>query len=540
MHIHSIVIKGKVERTMIFREDAKKGMEKAICFVEEGIQQILEDKLDEQHGVSISPGATAIASLCLLALGREFDNSQQAGVNWLIRHRQEEGWGKVLGAKTDPEITRVAQLVVQASQGGLLNKLSLIEKAKQLADIVLALGQDVVPGLVGPSPDEIRFPNILQNTVREKLPSYGQPVVIAAGLLAVNQEQQGIDEGIRIIRESQMPDGSWAEDIVATSLCTLALFRFTRYDKAMQTAGKWLVQKQYKSGGWPAFDQLKNWAVGWTLAILDGHKSFSSHTLNKAREWLCHAGNLDGSFGTTPPSTHPDLDDTGIALMALPSGCEVRNRAIRLIRSLQNDDGSWGTFPSFKGTPPDIESCFPVYIQSLDVTVHIVEGLRKQRLQINDYCIQKSLHWILSQQKKDGHFQSVWFDSPIYATAQVIDLLSNLNFGWSTLRMVRQVHNARQKGVEFLLGQYNSKGDWGTSAVESALALYALKTERVLNRLVIDKTIQSILSRQTQVGSFVPAYQGIYAKGWNYEEPISTALTAIRVLDWYVNLSNRM
>lgn len=520
---------------MNVKNDAKLGMEKAIHFVEEGIEQILENRLDELHGVSVSPGATAIASLCLLALGRGYEKSQQAGVNWLIQNQSNQGWGKVPNGSLDPEITRVAELVVQASRGGILSRLALIEKAKQLADIVLALGQDVVPGLVGPSPEEIRLPNILLERVQGKLPPYGRPVVVAAALLAVNQEQQGIEEGIQVIREGQMQDGSWAEDIVATSLCTLALFRFNGHDRVIQSAGKWLVEKQYPSGGWPAFDQLKNWAVGWTLAILEDRKLLYSDTIDKAQKWLCQAANFDGSFGTAPLLTHPDLDDTAIALMGLPINCEVRERTLQLLRSLQDEDGSWGTFPSFKGQPPNIQSCFPIYIKSLDVTVHVLEGMSKYGIRTNDPDFTRAIRWILSQQKPDGLFESVWFEGPIYGTAQVVDLLNRIKLSWNMLRLSRQVNNTRQKGINFLLHQYNSKEDWGNSVAEAALALTALKQELYYNEVVIDKTIRNILLRQTEIGSFVPTYQGIYAKGWNYEDPLSTALTVIRALDWYIN-----
>lgn len=271
---------------------------------------------------------------------------------------------------------------------------------------------------------------------------------------------------------------------------------------------------------------------------MDEHKSCCSDTLDKAREWLCQAGNRDGSFGTTPPLTHPDLDDTAIALMGLPLKCEARDRTLRLLRYLQNEDGSWGTFPSFNGEPPNLESSFPVYIQSLDVTIHAVEGLRKQGLPISDPCFLKAIRWILAQQKNDGLFESVWFEGPIYGTAQAVDLLNNLKFRWNMLKMSRQVNQVRQKGMNFLLDQYNSKGDWGNSVAETALAISALKSKVGNNRLIIDKAIESILVRQTETGSFIPTYQGVYAKGWNYEEPLSTALTAIRALGWYVKLSD--
>ncbi len=519
---------------MDVKEEAKAGLNKAIHFVEESILQILQDELDEEHGVSVCPGATALASLSLLLLGKGFERSQRGGVNWLIKAQQNQGWGKTPGGTPDPEVTRIARVVLQGSRGGLLSKLTLIDEAKQLADLVLTLGQDVVPGLVGPSAEEIRLPNILEDRVLEKLPSYGRPVVVAAALLAANEDQEGIEEGLRIIQESQMPDGSWAEDIVATSLCILALYRFNGLETKILQAGIWLTQKQYASGGWPAFDQLKTWAVGWTLSIVGGYESFSESLLNKASAWLLQAGNLDGSFGTTPPSTHPDLDDTAIGLRAIPVGCEVSKRTIHLLRRLQNEDGSWGTFPNFSGQPPNIMSSKPVYITSLDVTVHVVEALIRQGLTVQDPCVYKALQWILFQQKKDGPFQSVWFENAIYGSAQVIDLLNNVKFGRGMIRMSRQAYNAYQRGVKYLFHQCNSEGDWGNSVSETALVISALKNERPRNRNFFDKAIKSILTRQNQAGSFVPVYQGIYAKGWNYEEPISTALTAIRALDWYV------
>jgi hypothetical protein len=527
-----------MERTMDIRE-ARSGLGKAIGFVKEGVQQILHDNLDEEHGVSVCPGATAIASLTLLVLGKGYEKALRGGVNWLIQNRKEKGWGKVPGGAPDPEVTRIAQIVVQASAGGLFNKLTLLDQAKQLADLVLTLGRDVVPGLDGPSIEDICLPNILEKRVLEKLPPYGRCVVIAASLLAASSEQQGIEEGIKVIRESQLPDGSWAEDIVGTSLCIMALLRFVGHDSNIHRAGKWLTLKQYPSGGWPAFNQLKNWAIGWSLSILD-NSVLGPDTLIQAREWLFKARNEDGSFGTTPPFTHPDLDDTAIVLMALPFVKEMTNPTILLLQRLQNEDGSWGTFPSFNGHLPSIESCKPVYITSLDVTVHVIDALLRQGMTLNDPCILKALRWILSQQKPDGQFQSIWFESEIYGTSQVIDLLGNLKYSWHMLRLTRQVHLVRQRGVDFLLKQCNSKGDWGNSVVETALAISALKIESGrYGQFVFDRAVESMLDRQNAIGSFIPVYQGVYAKGWNYEEPIATALTAIRTLQWYVNQPRR-
>lgn len=137
--------------------------------------------------------------------------------------------------------------------------------------------------------------------------------------------------------------------------------------------------------------------------------------------------------------------------------------------------------------------------------------------------------------KKDGQFQSVWFDGPIYGTAQIINLLEGLKFGWSRPKLVYETSIAYRRGIQYLLRTCASEGEWGGSVSEAALAMYALKYVGQNKKFNFERTAQCILACQTEKGSFQPVYQGIYAKGWNYEEPISTALTVIRALDWYVS-----
>jgi len=82
----------------------------------------------------------------------------------------------------------------------------------------------------------------------------------------------------------------------------------------------------------------------------------------------------------------------------------------------------------------------------------------------------------------------------------------------------------------------NSDGGWG-SVVETGLALAGLwRFEKAVPREVLDKGIRNLLIEQNSNGSFEPSYRGVYAKGWNYEEPLTTALTAIRALQRYQRL----
>lgn len=519
--------------------NAKQSLQNAKCFVQEGVQQILTDSLDEEHSISVCPGATALATLSLLALGRDFEKTRNQGTEWLVKQIRNEGWGKHPGAPRDEEVSRLAQIAVQLNRGGVFAKLSVLEQSRQLSNLVLSLGNDVVPGLVGPKPEEIILPNILEKEIQKKLPPYGRTVVVAASLLAETAKARGASEAIQFLRIMQMPDGSWAEDVVATSLGILALVRYPGQEEVVQRAGRWLARKQYPSGGWPAFDQLKIWVMGWMGAIYQEMNMTQEErkTVQAVQKWLVKARNSDGSYGTTPPYTHPDLDDTAVALMAMPAERSTLNPTLQLLIRLQNNDGSWGTFPEFTGQPPEIQASVPVYIQSLDVTIHVLEAFRRQGLFLSHPVTLHALMWVLSQQKKDGEFSAVWFEGPIYGTAQALELMNNIQFVWGQWGLMRQVSQLRQKTVQYLLSSQNSDGGWGTSVVETALTLSSLWPQRKnLSPIILERGICHLLERQSENGIIKPEYKGIYAKGWNYEEPISTALTVIRALERYLRV----
>jgi len=521
---------------MELKNEVQEGLDKARHFVVEGVEQILSGNLDEKHGVSPSPGATALAALALLAVGRGFETAQQRGIHWLSQNRQD-GWGKFPGDKPDEEITQIVGTVLQGSQGGWMTRIMLLSQARQFSHMILSLGQRAVPGLEGPTPEEILLPTILEDRILAKLPLYGRSVVVAASLLASNS-QAGIEEGIQYLLDTQMSDGSWAEDIIATSLSILAIMNKGGYAEQTQRAGRWLVQKQYPSGGWPAFDQLKIWALGWAISVFGEivQRPTDIPWLNQAVDWLKRGQNADGSYGSTPPYTHPDLDDTAVALIGLHQVLGEQNHSgVNLLKRLQNSDGSWGTFPSFQGTPPHVSSEFPVYIPSVDVSIHVLEALWcHSRTQAEG--IWRGLNWILAQQDDQGAFPASWFEGAVYSTAQALELLSKWQFSWGRWNTARHILVARKKGQEFLIQAQNGDGGWG-SVVETGLSLSGLwRYTKVIPRGILDKGIRNLLTAQNSNGSFAASYRGVYAKGWNYEEPLATTLTAIRALQRYQRL----
>ncbi len=155
---------------MKYRDEVKEAIRKAREYALEGGEQILKGRLDASHSISPSPGATALAILALLTLGEQFARQVQLGAQWLEQNRQNNGWGRFPGGEQDPEITRLVQTVLIGSRPGVLNKLFLLSQAEELSKMVLCLGEQPVPGLEGPEPDEIHLPKVLEEKVLKKLP----------------------------------------------------------------------------------------------------------------------------------------------------------------------------------------------------------------------------------------------------------------------------------------------------------------------------------------------------------------------------------
>ncbi|CAA7602467.1 Terpenoid cyclases/protein prenyltransferase alpha-alpha toroid [Acididesulfobacillus acetoxydans] len=521
---------------MVEKREVEKAVAQARQFVFTGMRQILSGKLDEAHGVSASPGATALAVLALLTVGRDFGGAEKRGITWLRQQRQGQGWGKYPGDSPDPEISRLVQAVTQSGQGGWLSRVVLLSRARQFSEMILSLGQKVVPGLEGPTPEEIALPGILREAVLRKLPAYGRPVVVAAALLASN-ESQGIRPAAEYLVDFQMGDGSWSEDVVATSLALLALVRWRFAGDKVGKAGEWLVRKQYGDGSWPAFDHLQNWSVGWALNIMGGRDREEAELLAQAERRLKSGQYADGSYGSTSPYTQPDLDDTAVALLGLSASPESR-KGVELLKRLQNRDGSWGTFPSFRGKPPDLECGFPVYIRSTDVTLHILEALGRHRSRDAYQTMVRGLEWLLTKQKTSGALDSVWFEGPIYGTAQLAELLGKWRFNWQNWTGARKILLARRKAQDFLWAAQNPDGSWGSSVAETALGLSAVGYPgKRGEKEALGKGVERLIGEQQPAGSFRPSYRGIYAKGWNYEEPLATALTVIQAWEKYLRFA---
>ncbi|HWI54647.1 MAG TPA: prenyltransferase/squalene oxidase repeat-containing protein, partial [Desulfobacteria bacterium] len=323
------------------------------------------------------------------------------------------------------------------------------------------------------------------------------------------------------------------EDILITSLCVLCLSLTGHYPSAYVRGVKWLASVQYQSGAWPGFNQLTNWDTG--LAAFAASEFFTEKPgfITDCAEYLNIRANQDGSYGTLSPYSFPDLDDTAMALLGLSAAdrydTRFRGRIAQtgqLVLSLQNQDGSWSTFPEVTENPPYCTCILPAHIKSVDVTVHVLQALIKSGIGINHPQIQKALWWLSYQQRWDGSWKSTWYIGNSYATAQALELLADYGL-WPKTRL---------KARKWLIAAQNEKGAWPIgSAGECGLAIASLlKNGESPESPVIVSGLNYLTSLQQPDGSFKPAYGGLYAGGLYYEDPVTEAIAALRAIKIYL------
>ncbi len=521
----------------------------ARSFVHQGITSIAGEKpVPSAYLISAAPVPTALAMLALAAGGAGHIQNIRLGADYLKNTRLSQGWGntpagpannlaaaicsKGLTALDPPGIT--PQLIHDAA---CLVAKTWTQDFDRLAPGWLPKQNSPLIKLLEAISGKTLIPTLETITLRDFkslshfMPPYGRPTMLAVTLIKEWNRHGKDEETIAAAKELAgwvSADGSWCEDVVVTSMAVLAL-SLAGLTEPLNKAYDWLSETQYDHGGWPAFNQLTNWAAGWAAQIVGSPQIYQLTT-----PYLLRAINQDGSLGTTPPNSYPDLDDTAIGLLGLLSDPNVPLAPLHkprdLLLRLQNSDGSWGTFPSFTGLPPGCSCDFPVYIKSADVTLHVLQALLKLGFPETSLPVTRALGWLTRCQHADGTWDSTWFLGQTYATAQIIDLLLDLKPDAETTT----------RGINYLLGaQKNGHWDRG-SAGETGLALYTLlKAGTYPHSTTITKGLDYLISLQTSDGSFLPFYSGFYASGLYYEEPLSEAMAALRALELFLKLTQK-
>lgn len=527
-------------------------IERAEGFVWDGCYHLIHDGnlTPEKYIISPSPVSTALAAMAMTTKKDLYKDQANNGLHYLNFSRNSDGgWGRTPIGKTDKYATTICQTAFDAYLKGATPDLIHLA-ASTLSSWWL---REVPKSILGLAPDSSMLKiietlistdiagEIMADIALEYIPSSlgmippsGRPLIIALACIRKMRAKvisPIVQSTLRRLVSYQSLSGSWSEDVNSTSLCVLCLNLAGIYPENQNRALSWLASIQYRSGAWPCFARMANWNIGITSFIAARYFKSKSQIIRECGSFLAAGANLDGSYGMLSPYSYPDLDDTAVVLRglkALSGGNTYKEqigRAFQYLVNFQNLDGSWSTFSEVTQLPPYCSSFPPVHIKSMDVTVHVLQALLEAGLHVSSPQVQKGLTWLAGQQELDGSWKSTWYIGNTYATAQVLELLSDCKI-WPQLR---------NRAVKWLAAAQKDNGSWPAgSAGECGLAVTALlKNGMAPDALPIRKGIERICSLQLPDGSFQPAYGGTYVDGLNYEDPISDTLAAVKALRIY-------
>jgi squalene-hopene/tetraprenyl-beta-curcumene cyclase len=405
----------------------------------------------------------------------------------------------------------------------------------------------------------------------------------------------------KVLTRMQPTSGGYLEAVPLTSFVLMSLASIGQFESRVGVeARKFIVESVLDDGSWPIDTNLATWVT--SLASIpyfssDGYRRAQSE-FDRTIDWLLSCqhvkrhpftGALPGGWGWTNLSgAVPDADDTPAALLTLrdwferqsasnPSGTERSLLAdIRLERvlaasamgvewllGLQNRDGGWPTFCRGWGALPFDRS-------GSDLTAHAIRALLAWRpyvdairegkvvRQLNkrfpsiariDRSIARGWSYLERTQRADGSWLPLWFgnqdrideDNPIYGTGRV--LLGLVHGG-------RNLENAYQSGVHYLLSNQNRDGSWGGgpnthysegtpdyTSVSGTIEETAIALEGIMTKRNTSDTADSILMGLDWLCNAVQSNHhrasqpiGFYfARLWYYEKmyPLVFSLSAL-------------
>lgn len=233
-----------------------------------------------------------------------------------------------------------------------------------------------------------------------------------------------------------------------------------------------------------------------------------------------------GGWAWSLPSGWPDVDDTAVALTALPGwGAPLAAAAIRagvewLLR-MQRGDGSWGCFVT-RGIV-ELDAPCPM------LTAHALEGLHASaRVTSNSLPVRKACAYLAKVQRPDGSFDVVWYRPYTMGTAAVVTACGKLGLG--DLSQVR-------RAMQWLLTTQLPDGGWGDgmdagpSVEETSWALYGLLEAGLSPRS--DAAVRAagwLVQNQTPEGGWMPTTLGVYFPNLYYHSDHVANGYALRAL----------
>ncbi len=209
-------------------------------------------------------------------------------------------------------------------------------------------------------------------------------------------------------------------------------------DPAMQTAARWLVDKQILRGG------------DWQVKAPD----------TPPGGWAFEFAN----------NNYPDIDDVaealiGLSMSSLPDGedqgrKEAIDRGVAWLLGVQSRNGGWAGFD--KDNDKDYMSKIPfadfgesLDPPSVDVTAHVVEALGKLGYDRSFEPVERAYNYIREEQEEDGPWFGRWGVNYIYGAGAALPALEAIGEDMSQPYV--------RKAVDWLIAHQNGDGGWGES-----------------------------------------------------------------------------
>ena len=397
------------------------------------------------------------------------------------------------------------------------------------------------------------FPRQLFGALRLPVVSYALPALIAIGqvrhhhrpsrnpLLRVPRNRL-IPKTLDLLRHVQPTTGGYLEATPLTSFVLMSLASAgLRGHAVVQEGVRFLRNSARPDGSWPIDTNLATWVTTLAVKALGAAPPFDAASRRTIREWLVaqqyreehpytHAA--PGGWAWTPlPGGVPDADDTPGALLALrqlgPVDPELRTAAesgVRWLIDLQNTDGGMPTFCRGWGKLPFDRS-------GADLTAHAVAAWQAWLPDLTPAtqsavrrAITRATAFLNRTQHRDGSWTPLWFgnenasgeENPVYGTA----------------RTLAAVDNAR--ALAWLQSAQNRDGGWGgapgapSSIEETAVVLEALSRAPSPH---LERGVQWLIEA-TERGTRITASPiGLYfARLWYFEElyPLVFALGGLQ------------
>ncbi|MCX9010968.1 MAG: hypothetical protein OIN66_07590 [Candidatus Methanoperedens sp.] len=518
----------------IEKSKIRTAIKKSQAFLLDGIENHLLTNRQKQQKFLINPSPLATALAILVS--KKNSKSLENAISWLRKIQNEDGgWGIADNVPSDINSTSLCLLAIEETEKQIEEKARMFieenggfSKTEWFVQVILSsLGKYPPDEIRTPSagpielpPSEMRFTPLFYS----KLYPYAKDLFFSLTALEMLTKYKNADKILRFLEIVQGLDGSWKQDIIITSIATLAVQR-SKINPRINPY-QWLSEVQYPDGSWPAFNQMICWDIGLASSIL-ANKFLQDERLQRAREYLENGMYMDGSFGMTLPYSVPDIDDTAVALIGLKNlHSEKTLQTVLYLKSMQNMDGSWSTFPEYYGSPPYCVSGKVVHLPSTDVTCHVLKALCNEPITNKEPFVESALNWLVSAQNKEGSWETTWFNSNIYATSEAIITLHKFGIKGENI----------SRGLEWLSDRQRSNGSFGNGTVEeTSLALTALMICS-FDKVDVDSAIQFLLNEQNSDGSFSPSYSGVYFLLFYYNDPIYSACLGLNALELYYKM----